>query len=63
MKAAIAQFELHTGLKVYRLSYLSDSSVKLESKAKAWKVESLIPDVAFLRNTSWKFVQQEDGSE
>ena len=49
-RAAIAHFALSTRLKVYCLSYLSDSSVKLKSKAKAWKVESFELTVTFLRN-------------
>jgi len=49
-ESAIVQFEVHAGLKVYRLSYLSDSSVKLESKAKVCKVESFESTVAFSRN-------------
>jgi len=60
---ARSQFEVRAGLKVYRLSYLSDSSVKLESKAKVCKVESFESTVSFSRNTSWRFVQREDGSE
>jgi len=35
---------------IYGLSYLSDSSVKLESKAKVCKVESFESTVAFSKN-------------
>ena len=50
VRTVIAQFEVRVGLKVYRLSYVSDSSVKLESKAKVCNVESFESTVAFLRN-------------
>ena len=49
-KATITHFALSTRLKVYRLSYLSDSNIKLKSKAKAWKVESFESTVAFSRD-------------
>ena len=47
----ITHFDIRTGLKVYCLGYLSNSSIKFESKTKAYKVELFESTVAFSGKT------------